>query len=251
MKCAVITPIGPGHVKLFEECRKSIETAVKHSSGPFDEISVIPVDDSAGELGRSAARNKGVSLAASEKYEWIFFLDSDDIIFPNAFDTVITYIKEYDAIWGTIVEVKPGSQDVVLRNPQVFMLDNFNDLLMFDPYHTLQMGHFVRTEAAEKNRFSESMNTGEDFDYYLRIWENYRCIKIPEPLFINRRGLHSTGAKSATGKEWNSALEALMRQYREKHGILADQQTVLTMMKDNIRKYSDYLKSKSSSGIKS
>lgn len=45
MKCAVITPIGRGHTKLYEECKKSIEAAPVNSSGPFDEIVIIPVAD--------------------------------------------------------------------------------------------------------------------------------------------------------------------------------------------------------------
>jgi hypothetical protein len=162
----------------------------------------------------------------------------------DAFELAGKYTGDYEAIWGTIVEVKPGSQDVNLRNPQVFMMQDFRDLLLFDPYFTLQMGHFIRTEAAEKNQFSESMNTGEDFDYYLRIWERYRCIKIPEPFFINRRGLHSTGPKSATGMEWSRAVEIIIDQYRKKHGILADQQMVLEKMRTNLREYADYLEAK-------
>jgi len=247
MKCAVITPIGPGHEKLYQECRESIETAIKHSTGPFDEISIVPVDDTAGSMGRSAARNRGISLAASGRYDWIFFIDSDDIMHPSAFEHVQNYIHNYDAIWGTIIEVIPGSPDVTLRNPQVFMIDSFEALLLFDPYHTLQMGHFVRTSAAMSNRFNEDMNTGEDFDYYLRVWEKYRCIKIPEPLFINRRGLHSTGTRAATGKDWEKAVDSFMRKYREKYGIVTDQQTVLEKMKDNVRRYAGYLESKKDS----
>ena len=244
MKCAVITPIGPGHEKLYEACRKSVESAIAYSAGPFNNISIVPVDDSSGSLGRSAARNRGIATASLQKYDWIFFLDSDDLMLPDAFQRAGTYLGDYDAIWGTIIETSPGSQDVTLRNPQVFMMDDFNDILMFDPYHTLQMGHFVRTEAAEKTLFNEAMNTGEDFDYYLRMWESYRCTKMPEPLFINRRGLHSTGARSASGKEWTSAVETIMNRYREKYGIHADQQTVLEKMKDNVRRYADYLESK-------
>lgn len=244
MKCAVIIPIGPGHEKLYEECRESIETAIKHSTGPFDDISIVPVDDTTGSMGRSAARNRGISLAASGRYDWIFFLDSDDIMHPSAFELVRNYIHNYDAIWGTIIEARPGSPDVTLRNPQVFMIDSFRDLLLFDPYHTLQMGHFVRTSAAMSNRFNEDMNTGEDFDYYLRVWEKNRCIKIPEPIFINRRGLHSKGIKSATGKDWEKAVDAVMLRYRRQYGVNADRQTVVEKMKDNVKRYAKYVESK-------
>jgi len=246
MKCAVITPIGPGHEKLYEACRKSVESAIAYSTGPFDNISIVPVDDSSGSLGRSAARNKGITIASLQKYDWIFFLDSDDLMLPDAFKLAGKYLGEYDAIWGSILEIQPGSQEVTLRNPQVFMIDQFNDLLMFDPYHTLQMGHFVRTKTAVSNMFSKDINTGEDFDYYLRVWEKSRCIKIPEPLFINRRGQHSTGPKAATGREWEKAVDTVMCRYREKYGIVTDRQTVLEKMKENVRRYAGYLESKKS-----
>ncbi|MEW6602785.1 MAG: glycosyltransferase [Nitrospirota bacterium] len=244
MKCSVITPIGPGHEKLYDECRNSVESAIKHSIGPFNEISIVPVDDTSGKLGRSAARNRGIAMASSGGYDWIFFLDSDDIMLPDAFELAGKYLGEYDAIWGTILEILPGSHAVGLRNPQVFLIENFRDFLMFDPYYTIQMGHFVRTRAVDEISFNEGIDTGEDFDYYLRMWEKNRCIKIPEPFFINRRGMHSTGPKAATGKDWERAVDSIMDTYRKKHGIVADRDIVLEMMKDNVRRYAAYLESK-------
>lgn len=56
------------------------------------------------------------------------------------------YIHDYTVIWGVIVNVMPYSQEVTLRNPQAFMIDTLDELLMFDPFHTLQMGHFIWIE---------------------------------------------------------------------------------------------------------
>ena len=57
MKCAVITPVGPGHADLYRECLQSIRDAVDHDRGPFDEIVPLALDDAEGKHGRSARRN--------------------------------------------------------------------------------------------------------------------------------------------------------------------------------------------------
>ena len=219
MKCAVITPIGPGHERLFHECNKSVQTAIQHSRGPFLEISTIVVNDTLGEKGRSAARNEAVRRAKSANIEWLYFLDADDLLFANAFDLIKSYANEYDAIWGNIVEVLPESNQITLRIPQIVTMHSIKELLLFDPYITLQMGHFVRTEVAVENPFNESMNTGEDFDYYLRVWSKFRCIKIKEPLFINRRGLHSVGPRSADGRHWRIAVEQRVEEYQKRYSV--------------------------------
>ena len=86
MRCAVITPVGPGHQRLYYECSQSIQAAIKHSQGPFNDISIIRIDDTSGAKGRSASRNEAVKRAKAANFEWLFFLDADDLLFVNAFD---------------------------------------------------------------------------------------------------------------------------------------------------------------------
>jgi FkbM family methyltransferase len=219
MKCAVITPIGPGHERLFHECNQSVHAAIKYSKGPFDEISAIVIDDTSGSMGRSAARNEGVRRANSAHVQWLFFLDADDLLFTNAFDLVKQYVNEFDAVWGAIVELLPNYNRPTLRVPQIVTIQNIKEILLFDPYFTLQMGHFVRAEVALNNPFNEEMNTGEDFDYYLRVWSKHRCIKINQPLFINRRGMHSTGPRSANGRDWRVAVEHIMDIFKMEYNL--------------------------------
>ncbi len=219
MKCAVITPVGPGHEQLFLESQESIQLAYDTSLGPFSDILTISIDDTAGEIGRSAARNEAIRRAAAEDAEWIFFLDADDLLLPEVFQAVAPYIGKYDAIWGSIAEIKPGCQEAVLRAPQVSPILEMEAILSADPYRTLQIGHFVRTQLALENLFDENMDTGEDFDYHLRIWDQHKCIKIEAPLFVNRRGCHSVGPKSADGADWRRSVEATIDRYRAKYGI--------------------------------
>jgi tetratricopeptide (TPR) repeat protein len=216
-RCAIITPVGPGHETLYHECLASVEQSFRKNSGNFSEIVPIHIDDSEGKLGRSKARNIGVRQAASLRVEWIFFIDADDLMSPLAFEYVNPYLSEYDAIWGSIWPIERGERTPKERPYQLTFLYSIQDVLSCDPFVTLGIGHFLKTSVALSTPFNELMDAGEDFDYYLRVWGKYRCIKIPLPFFYNRRGFHSQGLKSATGIEWRQQVEKIIKKYMQEY----------------------------------
>ena len=214
MKCSIITPIGPGHERLFLQCQNSVKNAIVQSMGPFTEITHRPIDDTQGLKGRSASRNYKVAEAVEDGTDWIFFLDADDLILPDAFQKVTDAVNQYDAIWGAICESKIGTDYLHIREEQDVPIWSVEDVLLMDPFFSLQMGHFVKGEVALANPFNVELNTGEDFDYYLRIWDKYSCVKLNVPLFINRRGIHSKGPKSASGGDWRKSVNEIIQQFK-------------------------------------
>lgn len=209
MKCAVIIPVGPGHDELSREAGASVERAFRENPGPFSEVATFRLNDTKGERGRSACRNLGVERAATDGFEWVFFLDADDVMAPGCFAAVKDHVADRDAIFGLIAETAGDVEAATLRPDQVRATDSFGDILRNDPTLTLQMGHFVRTEIVRGIRFDEAMDCGEDFKYYLDLWFRHRCRKIEEVLFVNRRGRHSTGPRSANGRQWSEAVRGV------------------------------------------
>jgi FkbM family methyltransferase len=222
MKCAVVIPIGPGHELLAQDACDSVKHAYRTAAGPFTKMSLIAVDDGRGELGRSAARNQGVAQAVQQGAEWIFFLDADDVMTPHTFAAVGPYVANYDAIWGAISELAGDEESGMLRAGQVSELVQFSQLLANDPWTTIQIGHFVKTSVATALPFNEALNAGEDVDYYLRVWPKFKCIKIAEPLFHNRRGMRSTGIRGATDSDWRIAAQRLIGEACVKHEFHRD-----------------------------
>jgi glycosyltransferase involved in cell wall biosynthesis len=207
MKCGVITPVGPGHADSYRFCASSIEIAAQNSTGPFEVIELIPVFDLEGKLGRSKARNIGIDLALESQCDWIFFIDADDVMFDEAFKAITDLAFKYDAIWGKICEAPHGQlANVKIRPGQLESTDNIDDILNVDPFLSLQMGMFIKTSIAAEIKFDEKMDTGEDFKFYLACWLKYKCIKANSVLFINLRGNHSTGPRSANGAMWRTAV---------------------------------------------
>ncbi len=205
MKCAVITSVGPGHQQLLENnCRPSVEAAVSHGMGPFSAVQHFVMDDTKGIYGRSKRRNEAVRKALDEEYEWVFFLDADDVLTPNAFDRFGSCIEAepaLDVVWGLICEFD-GKGEPQLRPNQVEYLDSREAFLATEPFLSIQIGAFMRTKCVAGFGFDEAMDAGEDFKLYYQLWANYCCAKRPEIFFINRRGFHSTGPRSATGDDW-------------------------------------------------
>lgn len=204
MRCDILIPVGPGHENICQEAAGSVNIAAQYHKGPFDEIGIQFGDDLEGKRGRSKTRN---DLIAKSKADWLFFLDADDLMHPAAFrnlPAMLAFAKTVPAaIWGLIVEYRDGC---LMERYQIPEIESYHDLIQFDPTQTIQMGHFVQRDIATLNPFDTEMDTGEDWDYYLRVWKSHNCIKINKPLMINRRGQHSTGPRSATGRDWNVAV---------------------------------------------
>ena len=221
LKCAAVTPIGPGHVERARECRASIEAAWRVHRGPFSALEFCFIDDSRGELGRSKARNLGVQAALEARADWIFFLDADDLMTPRAFSLFGEYADRFDAVWG-LMAIKPPAEPHHIRFPQALTLQSIDELLLLDPFMTLLMGHFVRASAAVALPFDESIDAGEDFDYYIRAWERFRCVKIAEVLSVNRSDQHSSGPRAATADQWRTACAAQLAAAMQKRGLIRD-----------------------------
>jgi FkbM family methyltransferase len=211
--------VGPGHAERARDCRASIEAAWREHTGPFSELGFCFVDDGRGALGRSQARNVGVREARNLGADWIFFLDADDLMSPRAFAVFAGYVDRFDAVWGLMAIKPPDVKEHHIRFPQALTLQALPELLLLDPFMTLLMGHFVRTSAAIELPFDESMDAGEDFDYYIRVWEKYRCIKIAEVLSVNRSDLHSSGPRAATAEQWRMAATRRLSAGLEEHGL--------------------------------
>lgn len=177
------------------------------SKGPFDVVSIRAGDDLEGRKGRSKTRN---DLAAESEADWLFFLDADDLMHPKALE-VMTDCLNYDAVFGQIVEMKDG---VVAERYQVPEIPGYKELIAFAPTMTLQMGHFVKRDVFLDVPFKEDMDTGEDWDYYLRLWKTFSCTKLDKPLMINRRGMNSGGPRSATGVEWTRVVDMMLETAR-------------------------------------
>lgn len=145
--------------------------------------------------GVSAARNKGLEVAQGD---YIFFLDSDDVIHPLLLEELVSTMEAANApIGGTCVaSVSEQHWHLVrerLEQPSDFCgtaFHNHADSLaaVFRGSSPLNMigGVMIRRDWIGKTRFREDLSIGEDFYF---IYQN--LIKGASSVFLNKKRYYS------------------------------------------------------------
>ena len=220
MHVAVITPVGPGHELAAGKCMASVRVAWARSRGPFGTLTHAPVFDSKGSLGRSAARNRGVCV--SDRADWYLFLDADDRLEPDAFALVAPHVAPPSfedsldsstapctAVFGAVQTERHG---IVRENRHPV---TWADLMEHGPVGTLSMGCFVRGDVARATPFNESLDRGEDFDFYLRALHGRPFVKLPEPLVMIGDTVPSAGGPRGYGRiDWRAECQAVIDRWK-------------------------------------
>lgn len=195
MKLTVITPIGPGHAEVALRAMASVERAKEASC--FSSISHVTIDDYAGRMGRSHARNVGMEAAA----DWFFFLDADDTMRPDAL-----MLNDFSspATFGA-VSLSGG-----VSKHNVFPC-GWREIATQGSRGTLTMGCFVRADIARALRFDQSLDAGEDFDFYMRL-PGFR--KIERPLVdIGYDTPSAGGPRGYEGLDWTEVCNGIIARY--------------------------------------
>ena len=168
---------------------------------------IIVLDKSNG--GPSSARNAG--LAEVERrggFDYVYFLDADDRLAPEALNTVVRAMDEENADYAVFsfrCFTVEGLQPAGGRQAQRMVLDNDGIAAQFFQVG-LTGGHIPNTSATsfflnnrvfryaalKGARFNEAFHSCEDRDFLVRVMPLlHRGIVLPETLFFYRRRFSS------------------------------------------------------------
>ena len=206
MRLSVVTPVGPGHERTVEDAVQSVMHAWESGRGAFTSLRHEVILDTDGALGRSAARNKGIR---SHPADWYFLLDADDLLMPLAFDVFEKADMDAALVFGAVCTDTHG---IIREN--VCPLD-WDGLMRFGARGTLSMGCFVRADVAHAVPFAETLDAGEDFDFYLRACSMFPWEKLAEPLVtIRTRVPSATGPRGYESLDWRTACDRVINPWR-------------------------------------
>ena len=160
--------------------------------------------------GLSNARNAGIEKSSGE---YIAFLDSDDLLYPHAVDTLVGALERRDGCAGAF-----GSKKIVTqrgrvkerRAPEGIMTQSTfeNAMSIGGPSATL----FLRSALEEVGGFDESLPSREDIDLYLKVLKRYDLVGVDKFCCERRMHAHQISKDTESVREAHAAIA-------EKHGL--------------------------------
>lgn len=153
-------------------------------AGPFAKVDHLIIGDENGELGRGRARNLGIDETMTE---WIFFLDADDVMRPDALTRI--QLDEVATFGHITKDGRPFFRNV--------WPCGWREIALCGATGTLAMGFFCRADVANAVRFNEVMDIGEDYDFYLRLPS---FVKVRKPLVDIGYSVPSAGGPRSPGE---------------------------------------------------
>jgi glycosyltransferase involved in cell wall biosynthesis len=150
--------------------------------------------------GVSAARNLGMSKATGE---WMLFLDSDDLMMPDALETFATWIHsnpEALMVGGHLQHINQNASPIHLPT-----YDNWNDPQSYGirvnayeecirQYGFIPATYAVKREGViDRHRFRAEFEPCEDYDFVLCVLRD--CILYRDPKLVLRYRWHEGNTK--------------------------------------------------------
>jgi glycosyltransferase involved in cell wall biosynthesis len=145
--------------------------------------------------GQSAARNTGIEKASGE---YVAFLDSDDILYPQAIEMLVSAIEKQPAECGGAF----GRTKVVNRLGRVKIRyvpeDPLEDATIENTRYIggISCTMFRQGVLEEVDGFDESLSRRDDLDLYLKVLNKYTLFGVDEICCEHR--LHEEGISNDT-----------------------------------------------------
>jgi len=165
--------------------------------------------------GDAAARNRLIELADGE---YITFLDSDDLLMPDAVDRMIAVMESANGqaiVYGPYLRI--DEQGKVFGRCKRRLYSGEVTRYLFQNIFVHSCGSmFPKAAVEEAGGFDESLVVCADYDLWLRLSLQHRFIALKEPTFKRRR--HTGNLSSASSKSQLQELHVLERFYHERGG---------------------------------
>jgi succinoglycan biosynthesis protein ExoO len=182
-----------------------IEIIVSDDASPDDSVAVVRqfarhdprvrLIEARDNRGPAAVRNSALAVARGE---WIAIVDSDDVIRPERFETLLAAAREHnaDAVADDLLffsESGPGptllgsatAKEPMRISAEYFIRSNTTGNGL-PPLGYLKP--VFRRSRIEGMRYDETIRIAEDYDFLLRLLlEGGRFFVLPQPLYLYRR----------------------------------------------------------------
>jgi len=186
---------------------------------------------------RSFVRNAGLQLARGK---YIAYLDDDDIYYPDHLQTLLDTLKQsgnraaYSDAYRAVQVLSDGNYKTVRR--ELVFSEDFSIFALFvhNQFPNLCVMH-ERSLVNEIGYFDESLNTHEDWDYWIRIGLKCPFIHVKKLTAEYTHRNDESNTTSYNYSDFNRTREIIYQRYSQytenNPQIRATQQSVLDFLK--------------------
>lgn len=133
--------------------------------------------------GVSAARNKGIEEA---KYEWIAFLDADDLWKENHLKEVVKMIKLFSEEKVFCTSFVRSNEEIVEEDACIEYIENYFERSIKQSFFWTSVTCIHESVFKEVGDFKIHLNRGEDLDLWDRIARQYHFVRSTKVTAIYR-----------------------------------------------------------------
>ena len=167
-------------------------------------------------LGVSAARNRGIKEA---KYEWIAFLDADDLWQVNHLEEIYKMMSLFpnNKVYVTSFEYSDGRNVFKhKKDTSVFKIENYFKEVLKENLIWTSIVVLHSDCIKEVGDFNVNLNRGEDLDLWLRLAKNFDIIKSEKVTAIYN--MEDTKSLSKMKSTYNKSLLSII-DLKDKQGF--------------------------------
>jgi len=151
-------------------------------------------------IGQAATRNKLIELACGE---YITFLDSDDLLFPDAVEKLMDVIDSYDNdvfAYGSYIGVDEHSRNLRTRTPKLPSGNIVTELFEF--IYVKSCGTMCAKRIYERHGgFDTSLKRCAVYKLLLELSLKYKFFPVNGPTYKKRRHRDNLSARSFVGRK--------------------------------------------------